>query len=181
MRTASQLLLAIAIVMVVVIIVAVNLRGPAGSGRDTVGLDVPRARIEALRAGLQAADAGARLESAVGLLRAGQLEGGRSLIELAAGGDPNVRQAAASEWGRVGVPMAEAVGWPIDWPAPGGTPTPEQLARAVSFWDRRATSRLLADVLHRLAEDDGRWSRIDTVLARRNWLYKVSGTDAGNR
>jgi hypothetical protein len=170
-QTALVILTAVCIAMILSATVGVRMH----ESNDSPPPGLAPSQIDAMKANLQSPDAGMRLDAAVGLLHAGQLEGGRVLLDLAAGQDAAIGVVAAGRWARVGTPMAEAVGCVLAWPADGEAPTPEQLAAAREFWNRRATPTLLEDVLNRLAGTDRRWTRVQTMLAGRDWLYKVVG------
>ena len=74
-------------------------------------------------------------------------------------------------------PTAETVGCVLEWPVSEGiSPTPEQMAAARSFWTERVTRTLLRDVQDRLAANDPRWKRIDDLLAKKDMIYRLTGS-----
>lgn len=174
-RAVSQTVLVILIAVATAVIIAGAVVVQTRESNNMPRSAPPSTQTDLMKVDLQSPDAGRRLDAAVALLRAGQLEGGRALLDLAAGQDSTVRAAAAGQWARVGLTLAEAVGCVLEWPAENEAPTPQQLAAARAFWNQRATPRLLADVLDRLESGDWRWTRIETLLARRDWVYEVVG------
>lgn len=131
--------------------------------------------LASLNAGLRSTNSSERLASAVCLLQLGETNAGPVLLDLTADADAGVATTAAAEFGRVAIVMGEAIGCLVDWPtSPETPPSPGQLAAARAFWHQKATNRLLSDVQERLAGADWRWSQINGMLAKRDWLYKVA-------
>ncbi|MGQ9651681.1 MAG: hypothetical protein ACUVXJ_16380 [Phycisphaerae bacterium] len=174
----TALCLLIAATQIVVVATTNNYPEQDVSDRTDAVPTEDSAEVDRLKSGLMAADPGRRVESAVALLQRGVSEGGRALLEEASIPNVETRNAAVAQFGRLARPMAEAVGFLLDWPASADTPpTAEQIRQAKAFWERWATPRLILDVQDRLSGADSGWERLEQASVFRGWLRRVSGND----
>lgn len=174
----TALCLLIAAAQIVVVATTNKYAGQDVSDRQGAVPAEDSAEVDRLKSGLVAVDPARRVESAVALLQRGVIEGGSALLEAASGPDGEARSAAVAEFGRVARPMAEAVGFILDWPASADAPpTAEQIRLAKAFWERWATPRLILDVQARLSGADRNWKRLEQASALTDWLRRALDND----
>jgi hypothetical protein len=71
--------------------------------------------------------------------------------------------------------MSQAVGQPIDWPAPDESDrmTDAFWNEVQTFWDAYATPRLIEDILARRLVEDSDWYEIGRLIHAREKAAKV--------
>lgn len=142
----------------------------AGSGTEQA-LDL----IPWLENGLRSPHVWERVASAVALLELGRPEAGQALLEWLPGLDAEVRKFALAEFRkRIGEPMTQAAGQPMDWDGlPDAPPTDARWAQLRDFWRAHATPRLLHDVLVRQDRHDPDWSLMKRLLHGREKVERL--------
>lgn len=145
-----------------------------GVGRDPRGLLSDGRLVAWLETGLNSPGQWQRAGSAIGLLELGRLEAGQTLIEWLPTLEAEVRRFALAEFRkRVGEPMTQAAGAPLNW---GGLedapPDDPRWAQLREFWQVHASARLLQDVLARQDREDPDWTLMRRLLHAREYVER---------
>lgn len=127
-----------------------------------------------LETGLNSPGQWQRAGSAIGLLELGRLEAGQTLIEWLPTLEAEARRFALAEFrDRVGEPMTQAAGAPLNWDGLEDAPPDDpRWAQLREFWQAHASARLLQDVLARQDREDPDWTFLRRLLHAREYVER---------
>lgn len=112
---------------------------------------------------------------ALALAELGRPEGGRQVAELIPPAPEAIRAFTLKEFRRrIGEPMMQAAGEPLDWQGlETAPPNDPRWAKVQAFWAGRASPRLLHDVLIRQDRRDPDWHLVNRLLHAREYAEKL--------
>jgi len=116
--------------------------------------------------------------AAMGLLELGEPAAAETLFRFAAQGPAGQRQFVAERLRRIAVPMMEMIGEYIDLTTPDRTGlSARQLEALRAWWRKRATRKLLNDLLAWRRAKAGKWREIERLLHARDEACQLLGVD----